>query len=145
MLLGISNLVECPKGIIPTPVSIGISEDGTDFLWQIFAPTSEIISKVVLGGSEGEFDGLQRRTVGSHSRSVSGLIEHGSEIVRGVKEDARKHLRERVRELDFVQILRGLRLSVNENGPWLALNVLVYDVVEIRMWCSARAKVNREL
>jgi hypothetical protein len=56
---------------------------------------------------------------GGDSSSVSRLIQNGSKVVDCVKEDAGQHFGQRMRELDFVNDLPGLRLSVHDVGPWL--------------------------
>jgi hypothetical protein len=131
MFFGVSNLVEGPKGTIPSLVSIGLPKQRTDFRREVFAPASQIVSKIGFRAPEGEFDRFQGRTLGSHGGSVSSLVESGSKVVRGVEEDAREHLRQCARELDFVQILRGIRISINEFGPWLAFDEFVNDSIEI--------------
>ncbi len=59
------------------------------------------------------------------------MIEDSSKIVCGIEEDAWEHLRQCVRELDFVQILRGVRIFINEFGPWIAIDEFVNSSIKI--------------
>jgi pyruvate/2-oxoglutarate dehydrogenase complex dihydrolipoamide dehydrogenase (E3) component len=61
--------------------------------------------------------------------SVTSLIENGSQVVRDVEEDAREYLRKSSREPDFVNILSGMRIFVDEVGPRLT----VYEVANSRI------------
>ena len=88
MLIGISNLIDSPKGVILSFVSLKFFKERTDFRRQILASSSQVIQEILLTGTERKFDGLEGRSFGSYGGTVSGLIENGAKIVDGVKENA---------------------------------------------------------
>jgi hypothetical protein len=63
VLLGISDLVEGPKGVIPSFICPECFKEITVFRWQILAASGQIVSPFFFGWAEGEFDGLERGTL----------------------------------------------------------------------------------
>ena len=119
MFLGVSNCVERPEGIIPSFVSIETSEEVLDFQGRILAASSEIVPESLLGGTEGKFGCFQRRASSGDSRGVADLVKDGSQIVGGIEQNAGQDLRQLLSDLDFIKILAGIRIFVNEAGPWI--------------------------
>jgi hypothetical protein len=134
VFLGITELVQGPEGIIPSFVWVESSKDREDFRRQMFARFSSPIDMgIELIESVGEREvGLFRRDFAtSHSGGVSGLVEHGAKVIYGIENDAWQHDRQWLGELDFVKILSGLRLFINEVGPWVTVDKLRLNSIEV--------------
>jgi hypothetical protein len=131
MFLGISDLVECPEGTILSFISLEPFKNRTDFRWQILASSGQVALPVVFGWAKGKFDGFERGPVSGESGRVACLVEDGAEIVDGIEKDARQHLWNFLSEADSVKIRSGLRLFINEVGPWLSVCESVNDIAEI--------------
>jgi hypothetical protein len=131
VFLGVSNLVESPKGIIPSWVSLEPLKNRTDFRWQILAPTLQVISPMVFGGAERELDGLEGGAFSGDRRSVAGLIQDRSQVIGDVEEQTGQSLWYLAHELDFVRVLAGVRLRISQEGPCLLLDKSVNDGLEL--------------
>lgn len=131
MFLGISNLIESPEGAIPSFVSIAPCKNRADFRRQIFTPSVEVVPEIILGGSEREFDSLEGGAFCRHSGGVPGLVQGGPHVVRGVEQNAWEHVRQIAVELDLKKIATGIRISINEFGPWLAIDEFVHKSIEV--------------
>jgi hypothetical protein len=138
VFLGVSNLVEGPKGVIPSSVSIETSKNVPDFRGQVLASTGEVVPEFLFGGAKGKFGCFQGGALSGDSRGVAGLIEGGSQVVGGIEQNAWQHLRQLLSEFDFMKVVSWVRIFVNEAGPWLFCNETVNSFVEIAnvMMCA---------
>jgi len=142
VFLGISNLVEGPEGVIPSLVSLEFLENRTDFRWQIFASASQIVPPVFFIGPEGEFNRLEAWTVGGDGRSIPGLVQNGAQVVGGIKQDTGKHLRQIANDLNFVNVLSGIRIFINDSGPWIAIDKSAnrgFELVDV-VFCTTESQ-----
>jgi hypothetical protein len=122
VFLSVSDLGESPEGIIPSFVSLEPFKDRTDFRRQSLAAAGQVVPKVEFGRPEWELGGLQRGAFSCEGGSVTSLIQDGPEVVGCVEKNARQHLWPIARELDFVHMFSGLRILINEVGPWLVID-----------------------
>jgi hypothetical protein len=131
MFIGISDLVDSPKGAIPSFVWLGPHEDRADFRWQVLTSAGRVIPEIDFVVAEREFDRLQRRASSRDSGSITSLVKDSPEIVSGIEQDAWKEVRHLARELDFDKVPMGIRIFINEYGPWVAVAEFVNESIEL--------------
>jgi hypothetical protein len=132
VFIGVSNLVYGPKGLIPSFVTIEILKERLDFRGKILASSGHMVPEFLFRGpADGKFDCPQARSFGSDGGCVSALIENGTKIVSGIEKNAGQYLRKLLNDFDFMKIINGIRIRINEAGPWLFCDKSVSDNVEI--------------
>ncbi len=131
VFVGVSDLVNGPEGVIPSFVSLEALKERTDFRGQILAATGQVVPPFLFRGTEGKFGGLRGGAFAGDSGSVSGLIEDSSQIVSSIEQDAGQHLRHLLCEFDFMKVLAGIGILINEAGPWLVCDEFVNGCFEI--------------
>ncbi|WGJ14079.1 hypothetical protein QEV83_15685 [Methylocapsa sp. D3K7] len=150
MFLGVTQLVQGPKGVISSFVWLEVDKQRHDFRGDILGdvPSFEIViepGKVVCKRESGPFgSGLSA----GESGSVTRLIQHRSQIDGNVEQDGWQSIWGLYRELNFVDILSRLRLFIDNVGPWLAIEKISNDCFEFgdvlmcASECRARAIEN---
>jgi hypothetical protein len=118
MLFSVRDLIESPKDIIASFVSLEPFKKRTDLRWQILASPSHHINEIHIGIAEGESN-MVCGPSGSDGSGVSALVQDGAEIVSGVEENAGEFVGQLALKLDFVDMLRRIRLFINDVGPRL--------------------------
>lgn len=138
VFLGVSNFIECPEGVVPSLVSLVPLKKRTDFRWQILACASDVVPELVLTGAEREFSCFKASIAGSDRSGVTSLVEDGPQIVGGVEQQTWQHLRRFALKLNLVDVLAGLRLLVNDQGPWLIIDKSANKGFEVcdMMFCT---------
>jgi hypothetical protein len=133
MFLRVTELVETPEGVIPSFVWVTATKEHYDFRREIAGNSTSIdivieAGKVVcerkVGGFGVGFPARQRR-------SVTRLIEGRPQIVHGVEENAGQYGREVFGEAEFMEVLAGLKIFLNNVDPWVAVSELLNSRVEI--------------
>jgi hypothetical protein len=134
VLLGVTELVQSPEGIISSFVWLEAPKQRCDFRRQICANLPFAVDIVVESGrvvSERKVGFLEPLLPGGNRAGVSGLVQYGSEVVRGVKNDTGQCGWQPPCEFDLVKVLSGLEILVNSVGPWLCAYELVDFGIEI--------------
>jgi hypothetical protein len=133
VFLGVTKLVEGPEGIVPSFVWIESAKQRDD-LWRAMfadAPTINIVielGKIVAERKAGPFGASP---AACNSGGVSSLIENGAEIARDIEQDARQHLWRFLSEHNLMDVPARIRLCINDMGPWLAVDKLIDEHIEI--------------
>ena len=120
VFFGISDLIESPEGVVASQVTLEPFKDVTDFRWQILASAGYPMSEVHFAIAEGKRD-VFGGTVGGDAGGVSALIQDCAEVACGVEENAGEIHRQFAFKLDFVDMLRRIRLFIDRVGPRLTV------------------------
>jgi hypothetical protein len=144
VFVGVSNLVNCPKGIIPSTITLEPFKERADCRWQILASSGHVVPEMIVVASEGKLNGFQRGASRSNSGCISGLVENSAEVVGCIEQNAGEHLRQLSRESDFVNFLSRLRIFINDMGPWVTVDKVADHGIEIIdvILCSLKSEVS---
>jgi hypothetical protein len=145
VFLGVTELVYGPEGIIPSFVWLEASKERYDFRVKVpanFPISVNIFVKLVKGVREGEVSFCPTRTAGGDSGSISALIQNGPEIINCIENDAREHFWDWLSESELMDLLSGIRIKIDESGPWLFAEELINKRFEIAdvMLCATGGK-----
>jgi hypothetical protein len=140
MFIGISDLVDSPKGAISSFVWLTRHEDRADFRWQVLTSAGRVIPEIGFVVTERKFDSLEGGASGSNSGGITRLVKDSPQIVRGIEQDAWEEARHLARELDFKKMMMGIRIFINEHGPRVAVAELVNESIELSdvMLCAIK-------
>lgn len=127
-VLGVSDFVYGPKGSIPSFVTLEPFKQRSDFRWQILASSGDVVTPFLFSW-------------GDDAGDVSGLVEYGSQVVCGVEEDTGQILRDMSRNPDFVNFLSGIRIIIDDTGPWVTFDNIYhgFEITDVVM-CAIESK-----
>jgi hypothetical protein len=120
----VTQLIQGPEGVIPSLVRLEYSKERDNFLGDIAANAASIYEIVQFG--EAVADRELRSLGGDFSRrdsgGVSGLIEDGSESLKGLLSNLRAGIGQPLGELEFELLLgRIVRIDLTPQFVWLFL------------------------
>jgi hypothetical protein len=119
---GVTKLVHCPEGVIPSFVRLESSEEVTDFRWQVLAASGQIVPHISFSWAEGELSRFRVGTPGMLTANCeSSLVKDRSEIVSAIKDDVGKVFCKWFTENDFENLTNSIFVFLSDWGPWLEL------------------------
>jgi hypothetical protein len=145
VFLGVTEVVNSPEGVVPSFVWVTPPKECSDLRRQVSADVSGAINIVVQIGEtvcEGEI-GLPRIFLPASNRGgVTGLVEHGPQIVGCIEKNTGKHMWEVESKLNFVDVVSRIRIFIDNVGPRLAFDKFVNQRIEITdvMLCPNESK-----
>lgn len=116
MFVGVTEFVECPQQIVPTFVWLERANEINDLFRQVFNTSLHSVLKMRFVGRDGE------KSVLDGGDSVNSLVERGAEAVDNIKDNALQSGWHGLNELDFHNLVAGLRVMLNDTSVWLTVD-----------------------
>jgi len=116
MLVGATEIIQGPKGIIPSLVRLERAKQRLDFTWNVLAPSLDGIRHIGIRFSERKRGGFWGNLSGTDGSGKSSLVKCGSKVIDSVSEEIAKFLGKRLAELDFVNLSGAIAINLNEGG-----------------------------
>lgn len=146
VFLGVTELVHGLEGSIPSFVWAECAKERCDFRGQMLTDAASTVNVVVKAGEV-----ISERKVGSFRGDLSacdgageaGLVQDGPQVEDCIEKDAGQLLRQWLDELDFMNVIPRIRLFINVVGPWLFVDEVVDDCLEVTdvMLCSIEGQL----
>jgi hypothetical protein len=140
MFIGVTKSVECPKEIVPSFVWLERAHDLNDLFGQISATALDVVLKLNFVIGEREISRLPvpaKRDGGGVAR----LVESGAQVVDGVESDTGQGDWHGLGELELMNVLRSVRIILNDSAVWLGgkeLAKLPFKITDVIL-CSSNA------
>jgi hypothetical protein len=124
VFLGITELVQGPKGSIPSLVWLEAEKKLQDFTGEMSAsfPTLNIVVDFGDSIAKREFAFGGTACPSRDSGGVSALVKNGTQIFGTVEQDAGQILRDFSRKDYFVNFLSRLRILIDDVGRWVTVD-----------------------
>jgi hypothetical protein len=118
MFMGVTGLIECPKGIIASSVRLARAKRRVDFFRDILRPSFYLVLKLGSAVSEREGGSSQSFAVGTYRESVSGAIQRTTEVNDGIMNTVGKGINwDRIFDPNFHDlVIRSLRIRLEKSG-----------------------------
>jgi hypothetical protein len=139
VLLGVTQLVQCPENVIPSFVRVAAPKQRDDFCRQIFAASGHGLKEVSLVFRDGKLDVFDRLTLGGHGTCVPALVQRRPEIVNGVEQNAGQVRWRAPAESDLMQLMSSIVIQIDDVGPCAIVREgdnLPFQVVDVMLCAS---------
>lgn len=120
VFVGITELVQCPKEVIPSFVWLERAHEVNDIIGQVFAASVDNVLQLRCVISEGEPGGLPFPAAGN-ADDMTGLVESGTKVIDGVEGDTRQSVWHGFNELELMYLLRCFRVNLSDMSVGVTL------------------------
>ena len=127
----ITDLVECPDGVIPTLVWVEASKERNDVRWEVLAPAFDYVVEISGSVRDGEVSVFQSSVASRagccKSRLVQSRAERFSSLEGVIGEAGGKGLR----QATFMQLIDSFRIQLNDMSIWLFVEKSLDTSIEV--------------